>query len=98
MADTADLGFGPGFSTMKGSPDLFGPDGKPTLSRSSDGPVIVDEEAMAAPTRSESRPATASRPEAAPADAATVDHDARIAEAERQLAALQPAPPPAVCG
>jgi hypothetical protein len=95
MADPQiDVGIGR-YAISRGGPDLFGPDGKPSLSASTDAPVITDEAAIAAPARSESRPAAASKPEAAPADTAAVDHDARIAEAERQLAALQSAPPPA---
>jgi hypothetical protein len=77
------------YAISRGVPDLFGPDGKPSLAASTDVPVIVDEDAIAVPVQSESRPAAASKPEAAPADTAAVDHDARTAEAERQLAALQ---------
>jgi hypothetical protein len=91
-----DVDAGPGrYSISRGIPDLFDSDGRPALSASTDAPVITDEAASAAPARSESRPAAASKPEVAPADTAAVDHDTRIAEAERQLAALQSAPPPA---
>jgi hypothetical protein len=86
----AEIDSGPHrFAISKGVPDLFDSDGRPALSASTDAPVITDEAASAAPARSESRPAAASKPEVAPADTAAVDHDARIAEAERRLAALQ---------
>ena len=78
------------FATSRGGvPDLFGPDGKPSLSASSERMI----EPAVGPA--ERAPTPAPKPAAEPAGEPTVDHDARIAEAERRLAALQSAPPPA---
>jgi len=77
-----DLGFSQGFSTVKGSPDLYGEDGKPALQAST--------ASSPAPATEDSQPATAAN------DPPAIDLDAPVKEVEQRLQELRQSPPPAL--